>query len=185
MYRSRLNGRSTGTTIAEVPLGLWIIFIGIGLPLFALATITIRFALFYEAAREAVQAASCCQTYFTDPSAPATSLSAVHTATNVANNVVNTFSGLTINSVQLYIVTTPVSSNGTLSPIITGPNTPLSSPANPDQNMYQIQVVLSGQVQPLVTMPFLAANSVPGLTGPFQTSVTAERVFENPDGLVF
>src|SRR5258708_27980380 len=112
MHSSRSRCQPHGTTIAEVPLGLWIIFVGIGFPLFILASLTIRFALFYEAAREAAQSASQAQTYFLDAVAPATALSAVHQPGQTAPQVQNLFSGFNISNTNLYIITPPVSNGG-------------------------------------------------------------------------
>src|SRR5271170_3060601 len=98
MIASKKRCLPHGTTIAELPLGLWIIFVGIGFPLFILASLTIRFALFYEAAREAAQSASQAQTYFLDAVAPATALSAVHQANQTATQVQNSFSGFNISN---------------------------------------------------------------------------------------
>jgi hypothetical protein len=176
--------RRCGTTIAELPLGLWIVFIGIGFPLFILATLTVRFALFWEAAREAAQAACQAQTFYNNPPFPATALSAVNAANIAANNVLTTFPGSTLTQpAQVWIVITPISNRGALTPTMYGPNMALSS-VNTDLNLYQVRVVLTGKVAPLLTLPIPYFGNIPGLTQAFPTTVAEERVFENPDGLI-
>lgn len=59
------------------------------------------------------------------------------------------------------------------------------SAVDTDSNMYQVRVVLTGQVQPLVKMPIPYFGNIPGLTQAFPTTVAEERVIENPDGLVY
>ena len=184
MRSSKTRCPPRGTTIAELPLALWIIFVGIGFPLFILATITLRFALFYQAARESALQASQSQTFFLDPAAPSTALSCVHQAVQTATQVQNSFSGFTINSTNVYIITTPVTTSGAGTPVVTGPNTPLLV-VDTDLNMYQIRVVVAGVVQPLVALPTPFFGNIPGLTQGFPVTVSEERVFENPDGLIF
>jgi hypothetical protein len=185
MAGSASQPRRRGTTIAELPLGLWIVFVGIGFPLFILATLTARFALFWEAAREAAQAACQAQTFYSNPPFPATALSAVNAANSAANNVLSTFPGSSLTQpVQVWIVITPVTNRGSLIPSLYGPNMALSA-VDTDVNMYQVRVVLTGKVQPVVTLPIPYFGNIPGLTQAFPTTVAEERVFENPEGLIY
>jgi len=185
MFRPGPIRRRAATTMAELPLGLWIVFVGIGFPLFILATLSVRFALFWQAAREASQAACQAQTFYNNPPFPAKALSAVNAAGATAQSVLNTFPGCKLTQpVQVWIVITPISSSGMLPPSLYGPNMALSA-VNTDLNMYQIRVVLTGKVEPLITMPLAYFGNIPGLTQAFPTSIAEERVFENPDGLVY
>jgi hypothetical protein len=185
MAGSGSKRRRRGTTIAELPLGLWMVFVGIGFPVFILATLTARFALFWEAAREAAQAACQARTFYNNPPFPSTALSAVNAANSAASNVLATFPGSTLTQpAQVWIVITPISSQGTLTPNMYGPNMALSA-VNTDLNMYQVRVVLTGKVQPLFTLPFSYFGNIPGLTQAFPTTVAEERVFENPEGLIY
>jgi hypothetical protein len=183
MLRSCLTKRSSGTTIAEVPLGLWIVFVGIAFPIFVLAMMSVRFALFCEASREAAAAACQCQTFLTNPP-PAPSgpsqLSAVNQALSTAQSVANLFPGVTVGSVQTSIVQTQISNQAST---VYAAGTALSSPADTVANMYQIRVTVSGQVQPIITLPGGFLRSVPGATEPIPVTVTEDRVFENPGGL--
>jgi hypothetical protein len=189
----RIISRSRfGTTIAEVPLGLYIVFIGMAFPVFVLAILSIRFAMFWEAAREAAEAACQCQTYqnnadvtsVTANGASTATLSAVNQALLTAQQVASIFPGVTIGSVQTWIVKTPVSqSTSPTAAQVYGPGTALGVPADTQQNMYQIRVIVSGQVQPIVKLPGGFLGRVPGATQPIEVTVSEDRVFENPGGL--
>ena len=107
--RKNVRYRLLGTTIAELPMGLWFIFIGIGMPLLCLILNTIRYGLFLEATREAADVAAQAQFYTTPTSnAPLTPsaggstntglpTAAVTLAQNQAVAVASSFSGLSIN----------------------------------------------------------------------------------------
>ena len=58
-----------GTTIAEMPLALWIILM-ICFCCLILCTETIRFGFFWNACREAAQQAAKCQTFLVNSSVP-------------------------------------------------------------------------------------------------------------------
>ena len=78
-YRPLINDyRTAGSVLAEMPVALWILFVGIGLPLIVAITIALRYGLFWQAARQAAQ--SCCQaqTFYAPPTA--TAVSAVQAA---------------------------------------------------------------------------------------------------------
>lgn len=173
-----------GTTIAELPIGLWIVFIGIGLPLFILTTLTVRFVLFWEAARQSAQIACQARTFYSNPPFPAKAQSAVNLASDTAKDVLKTFPGCKLTKpVQTWIVITPVSSTGMLTPSLYGPNMALSA-IDTDANMYQIKVVLTGQVEAMINLPIPYFRNIPGLTQDFPITIAEERVFEYPDGLL-
>lgn len=180
---SAIKRRQTGSQIAEAMPAIWIIIIGIGFPLFILATLTLRFALFWQAAKEAAHVSCQAQTFYTAPGFPASALSAVQAATATASQVLNAFPGCTLTQpVEVYIGTTPIS--GTLTSWSPAANTPLNpGDIDTDQNVYSIRVVLVGQVSPLIRMNIPFFGGVPGLSQPFPARVQEERVFENPTGL--
>ncbi len=191
MEKSRLSRVGIGTTIAEVPLGLWIVFIGIAFPAFMLATMTVRFALFWEATRMAAEAACQCQTYQNDSTGAgnllptSSTLSAVNQATTTAQQVAALFPGVTVGTVKTWIIQTPVSQpqGGQNVAQVYGPNTALGLPADTQQYMYQIRVTLIGQIQPIIPYAGGFMGSVPGATQPIAVQLSEDRVFENPGGL--
>lgn len=180
-YRPLINDyRTAGSVLAEMPVALWILFVGIGLPLIVAITIALRYGLFWQAARQAAQACCQTQTFYAPPTATATS--AVQAANTAANNTVNAFGGCSLNEVDVYIGQTPFNSlNTTWS---SNPNTPLqASQIDTDQNIYSVKVVLIGEVQPLVTLNVPYLGSIPGLTQSCPATVAEERVFEHASGL--
>ena len=140
---------------------------------------TLRFGFFWNAAREAALQASQCQTFQSDTSAGPSS---VTTANKVAALASQAFTGITlVPPVNVYIlqtnVTSKISQKGTA-------NTALPLPADITNNIYDVQVELNGQIEPLIR----AANngmlgSIPGLTGPFPVVVRAQFNSEVPQGL--
>ena len=187
--RNRTKARKCGTTLAELPVGLWIVFLGFCFPLFVLVSTVIRFALFWEAAREATDAA-CQAQYYIDPGNSSNGLGSVALATNTANNVAAMFPGLIVTSVNCYIVATSLTytqavgqpqGDMTQASVISPANQCLTSPANPSQNIYQIKVVVSGNIQPLFSMP--GGLPIPGLNEPYPVTVSQLRMYENTPGL--
>jgi hypothetical protein len=181
----RAKGRLIGTSIAELPVALWVIFIGIGMPLLSLALITVRFGLFVEAAREAADVASQAQNYTGTGQTGQTS--AVTLAQDTAVRVASSFSGITLSpdNVNCWIVITPLSaiSSNSSSSTVVGPNTSLTSPPDPTKNLYQLRVDISGQIQPMLAMPIEGFLNIPGLSSPMPAKVSMTRVIENPPGL--
>src|SRR5262249_52886745 len=145
---STKNKRCSGAVMSEAAPAMWILFVGIGFPLLILATITLRVGLFWEAAKQAAQVSCQAQTFYAAPTFPANALSAVQSATTMAQNVLNAFPGCTLTQpVEVYIGSTPMATSTTS--WSNTPNTPLNpSQIDPDNNVYSIRVVLVGQVQP-------------------------------------
>lgn len=179
-YRqTRLKKDLVGTTIAELPVSLWIIFIGIAMPLLCLVLTTVRYGLFLEAAREAADVASQAQNYVGSGTGQS---GAIALAQSQATAVAASFSGLSISpsDVHCWIVITPITTTG--SSTLIGPDTALAVPADPTQNLYQIRVTVAGQIQPMVSM-FEGAFVLPGLNAPIYVATEMTRVCENPTGL--
>jgi len=182
-----------GTTIAELPAGLWIIFMGICMPLLCLILTTVRFGLFWEAAREAADAACQAQSYLaTSPSSSPGAMpqsSSIALAQNTAVNVAALFPGVTINpdDVQCFIIVTPLANTGSpnlsQASTVIGPNTALTTPVDTSQNLYQERVDVSGQLAPMLSVPIVLFGAIPGLNQPLPVKISMVRVFENPQGV--
>ena len=170
--------RNHGTTAAELPVALWLI-IAISFPLLILATTSLRFALFWNASREAAQRAASCQTVqFDSPVGP----SSVNSADLWAQKATAAFGGFQLSEpAKVYIVETDVNSGTT----ITHPSrTKLASVADIENKIYEIQVELNGQVDPIVTFPGIQGMvNIPGLTGPYPVTVRSQYSCEVPQGL--
>lgn len=166
-----------GHSLVETPFALWILIAGLVMPLICLATIGIRYTFFLNAARQAVHAAAQAKSFQQDfpPN-----LSSQTLAQQTATTCCKAFSGVTLNSVTTYIVITPVQAGS--SP--TQQTTKLSTPADEENNVYQIQVQLSGQLNPFIPLPgFVFGFKIPGLTDPYPIQTFAKEPSENTQGL--
>lgn len=173
--------RIKGTTIPEAPLVLWIIIVGFMFPLLLLATIAFRFGLFWNACREATLTAARCSTFQVDPAVPVGSMSAVNTANAVANKAVNSFTGITVvPPINVYILSTALATSTTSKGAA---NTCLAAAADAVNNVYDVQVEMTGQIQPLVTLSSPVFGSIPGLSGPITVTVRSQSGVEIPQGL--
>ncbi len=166
-----------GNQIAELGPTLWVLFIMLFLPLMALGTLGFRYALFVSAARLAASSGSQCFTFLADP-APPQDRSAVSTAQQIANQAASAFTGIALTEVNCYIVTAPLA-GGALSKQAV----PLSSPADTSTSTYNFEVVLKGQLAPLVPLPSSWFMQIPGLSTPISTSAKASVLFESTQGL--
>jgi hypothetical protein len=167
--------------MAEMPIAMWLCLVCIGIPLLILVGITLRFSLFRNAVREAAAAAASSNTYLVDYSQP----SAVHAANQAATTAVKAFSGITLSSVNCYILETPISSMA-VAPNVYGPNQILPHSADISQFMYQVRVQINGQVDPFLSVPNNLFGTIPGLSAPLVvTNLTEDRVVEKPQGLQF
>lgn len=160
-----------GSTIADTPITLWLLFLGLTLPLMDLASITMRYTFLLAAARDGAFAASRESTYTLADAAAKAKIAAT----------ASSFTGITVTSVITNVVTTNIATKTVTA------RTPskLGAPANPNTNLYQIESVVSGTIQPFINMGGSAAvlPNVPGVTAPVQTTCACREYFENPQGL--
>jgi hypothetical protein len=167
-----------GTTMAEMPVALWLMVL-MCFPLMIIATSSLRFGFFWNAARETAMQAAKCQTFQTDS---AVGISAVNAADAWAAKATTGFSGITITPpVNVYIIQTNVTSGVTT---INPSRQKLVAAADTDNNIYDIQVEINGQVEPLIRVPMAGlAGPIPGITGPFPVVVKSQYTAEVPQGL--
>lgn len=167
-----------GTTMAEMPAALWLLIL-MAFPLIIVATSALRFGFFWNACREAAMQAAKCQTFQTDSPL---GISSVNTADSWSAKAASGFSGITIvPPVNVYIISTNVVSSVTTK---NANRTALAAAADTDNNIYDIQVELNGQIEPLFRVPFAGiAGPIPGLTGPYPVVVRSQYTSEVPQGL--
>ncbi len=169
--------RRKGTTIAEMPLALWIILM-MCFCMLIVATESMRFGFFWNACREAAQQAAKSQTFLVDS---AVGQSACNAATTWAGKATSSFTGITlIQPVNVYILSTDVNSGSQTKGLN---RTPLTNAADTTNNIYDIQVELNGQIEPLIRFSQSFLGDVPGLTIPFAVTVKSQYTSEVPQGL--
>ncbi len=163
--------------IAELPFALWAVFFLFLLPFIDMASVLLRYTFLVAAARDGVHAAARSKTFLADiPGTP----SAVNAASQFASLTASAFSEVTVNRVQTRILETDFSSLQLKSYPY---NQPLSSPADESINLYEIEVLLSGEINPLLRMESGFFPPVPGLTGAIPVEVNAREYCEYPNGL--
>jgi hypothetical protein len=162
--------------MAELPLAIWVLFIAITMPMVDLATISLRSTFLVAAAHEAAHAAARAKTFKVsiDESTPSAESLALDTVTSSLQR----FSEVKATSTVTRIVTTNIADGTTARR-----TAPLTQPADTDSNTYSIEVVVTGQVNPLFTFNNALFGQLPGLTGPITISCAAEQLSEYPQGL--
>lgn len=170
-YRS-----SSGNTMAEFAPTLLLLFCIFTFPLIAFGTLGVRYCFLLNAARLAAQSASQCKSFSVNTST--TDLSAVNLATQVANQSVKGFNGITLTTITTQIAICPLAGGA-----VTRQTTPLSKAADTNTNSYNIEVLVNGSMKPLVPMPKSILGTVPGLTAPVVTSARSSVFAEFPQGL--
>lgn len=164
-----------GHTLVEMPFVMWTLLLGLVLPLIVLASMGMRYSFFLNAAREAVHAAAQCKSFQQDYPPD---ISTVNTAQQKATEAVKAFSGLTLNSVTTSILTSPIGGGS-----VTSQTTKLAAAADEEKNVYQIQVQLQGQIDPVLKLPSGVLGDIPGLSAPFRIQTIAKEAAENTQGL--
>ncbi len=171
VLRPPLRCRSRGTTIAEVPVGIYLLFFGIAIPLMILASVFIRVFLLYSTAQNSCTAAARSIT-FTDARTRA--------ATEFNRNI-QSWPGLT--GTHVFTIQIRNLASGTTT-VATAPLPRGSIRAT--ENVYLARVVVTGQVEPLLRMegiwPF-NQYPIPGITAPYPLTTAYVSYFESPNGL--
>ena len=176
MTRVRHNRHKGAAFIAELPFALWILFFLFFLPLLDMATVCLRYCFVVAAVRDGVHAAAQSKTFLTNASP--TSLSAINVAPAAVAATASGFSEITVNSVQTYILATNVASLQ-----VSQYSQPLAQPADTTVSLYQIETIVKGQINPLITMSTGLLPGVPGLTASVPVTVAAREYCEYPQGL--
>ncbi len=165
-----------GNAVSELPGVLWLIFIVLLFPLVDFCTMGIRAALVFSACNQASLAASKARSYQVGDS---TYPSAQDYALSVAQTDCSSWSGVSLNSVSTQILITDINTQ-----VQTRQPGKLTNPPDTASNTYQVEVTINASIDPLVTvnLPFLA--NIPGISAPYQLSVTQRNYVENSQGLM-
>jgi len=140
-------------------------------------TLGLRYVFLANAARMAASAGAQCSTFMADANPPK-DRSAVSIARTIATQTANGFSGVNLSQINCYIVACPIAGGA-----VTRQSTPLAKPADTNANSYNFQVVVSGQLSPLIPSKINWFSQIPGLSAPINTSASSSVFFENTQGL--
>jgi hypothetical protein len=163
--------RNTGTSMAELPVILFILFVGLLFPLVIYSSIGYRGSILYFAADSAAKKAAKSATY-TDASTRAGA---------VLSTCLGPFNGIA--------VTAPPAISVMAKPIAGGAPTIYTSKLasgsiDTTKNLYFIMSKVDADLSPLVQFGggWMGMN-IPGLTGPFHLTINTQAYSENPTGL--
>jgi hypothetical protein len=162
--------RPLGTSIAELPVTLWVFIFFMVMPLIDLVTIGCRATLAYSGVREATTKAAL-ESSFTKSIAKAGSVLGANGAS---------WTGVSYSNTKVYVV--QVNQAGV--EIEGAADTPWAAIID-QQDVYLIRLRTSASLNPLINLaPSGTWNSVPGLTSPLTLQFTYQVSSENPQGLV-
>lgn len=151
--------------MVELPIAIWLAVLALFLPLLDLSILGLRVGTLHAAARNGAREAGRAAT-FTEAAEKAGS--------KVVQSLNAGLGGNTLESVTTAIVSTPI--DGGEPTRSTGPVV-----ADPDNFVYQIEVLVKGTAAPLVVINWF--GDIPGLSGPFPVSVACTEMVEHPKGL--
>jgi hypothetical protein len=176
MSAARTRQRTQTGSLVEIGPVMWFLLFFLTFPLLNLSTIGLRYTFFLDASRQAAAAASIGKSFLTDNSS--TDLSATNLAQSRATVVSSSFKGVKLISVRTNLLITNLATN-----TVTRQNVPLSAPADTNNYFYQIEVVTTADVDPLLTYTAKYFGTVPALTGPARFVIASQSVCENPEGM--
>jgi hypothetical protein len=161
----RKKRKLSGQVIAETPLVLYVLFFLLAFPMIAMGSFLLRSVLFYFSVRESINRAGRAPTFTQAQS---------NAATVFANDTWYATSG----TEQIRIVIQNIANGGnTYSTTKLGYGT-----IDISKNMYLIQGIAQANITPLIPVNLFGVN-VPGLTGPYPLTITAQTYSEYPNGL--
>lgn len=181
MHASRCwRGRKAhASSIAELPVAILILFLVLLLPLIDLATIAFRTSFIHSACHNAVHSAARARTFLQNGDKG--ELSAVNIAKRDAvATKENGLAGVNFTDRDITVVIVGNPTKVGKPPLRT--DSPLKAVETKDY-IYQIEVQISGTVEPLITLTPTLFGNVPGLTIPFPITATYRQFSEHPAGL--
>jgi hypothetical protein len=162
--------RHSGTTMAELPVVLWVLFVFLLFPLLIFASIGYRASILFFSADSASKKAAKSPTY-TDATTRAAAVLTVSLAP---------FTGIAASAPVISVMVKPIA--GGAPTIYTTKLAPGS--IDTSKNLYFVMSKVDADLAPLVQFSggWMGMN-IPGLTGPFHLTVNTQAYAENPSGL--
>lgn len=175
MIQDSIKRSKSGSTLLEVPVSLWMVFVVFFMPFIAMGSITLRATLLSLSVHDAIQAAAKARTFNQDS---ADGKSAKTIAREVFETHTKAFPGLNSSGFDLDIIQTNFTSGQT-----TRSEDTLTAPANTSTNVYQIEGSAIATIEPLIPFNPNILGSIQGLTEPISVNFTSRQMFENAQGL--
>lgn len=174
MRRGR-HRRSVGTSLAELPVNLWVFIFVLLMPFIDFVTLGYRACLAYFCVRDATTQAAFQSTYSTAASQAQSTLTG-----DSASWTGISFTTPTVSIIQVD------SASGVASPPVVGPwsGTVPTVDASGNAYVYLIRVQTTGSLNPLISLAGTGPwGSVPGITAPLSLNYFYQVMAENTTGL--
>lgn len=173
---SAKHRNNKGSFIAETPVALWLLLFFLTIPFLDMATVLLRYTFFVMAARDGVHEAARSKTFATNSSA--SQLSAINTASTQVNRTAQSFSEISISRVDTRIVETDITRQ-----TVTIHTNRLVNPADTSAYLYELETIVTGSINPLLTFNPGFLPQIPGITTAVPVVVSAREYCEYPQGL--
>ncbi len=195
------NRKIKGSLLAEFTANIWVLFFFLVLPLLDISVLAFRAFFLWFAANQAVSSACKAKTYLQPSEMTVNAIvnsatrrttypSACELAVSSANQVRSMLSGIhweeSDNNPDVQIVRQPINVRAKdaqpAQVFHRGHGAPLEAADAPDisANIYTCRVVIKGQVDPLITIPYF---KIPGVSCPIDLTVSSQAKYENVPGL--
>lgn len=161
--------------MAELGPALFLILIIIIFPVATLGSLGLRYSFLIMTVRAAAKDAARCKQFQQDVNSY--QISAKNASQQTVGRYLQTFRGITVSNNRTFI---QIFNRNTQN--ITFSDVPLNT-IDDTNNIYNIGVQLTAQVDPLFRNSPGKWGSIPGLTAPFPVTAVAAAVAENPSGL--
>ncbi|MBX9567367.1 MAG: hypothetical protein K2X77_00665 [Candidatus Obscuribacterales bacterium] len=174
---NRRSGKrnSKGSSLLEIPVSLWMVFVVFFVPMLALGSITLRATLLSLSVHDAIQAAAKARTF---NQSSADGKSAKQIASEVFRAHLQLFPVIASSEIDLDILQTNFTNQQ-----ITRSEDTLTSSADTSRNVYQIEGTAIASIDPLIPFNSSIFGSIQGLTEPLNVSFSSRQMFENAQGL--
>ncbi len=173
---------SSGTSMAELPAAMWLLFVALLFPLMILAITSIRASFMGVCAKDAAHAASKAKVFQNANAQPGDPPDAVTLAVTTAQATAQGLGGITIDSqdVKTRIV---ISTLGSPPQVSFSDDSLAANSIDTVNNVYSVQVLVTGKAEPIIKFPDFF-GSIPGLTKPLTMTAVGREIVENPQMLV-
>ncbi len=169
---------NSGSIIAEYMAAIVVLFLVLVFPLINLTVFTYRYNLVVAAVHNAAHLGATAPTFST------AGTGALAVAQNSVAAFLPTVQGVKLVSTQARIKIADTATQGVSN---NGMNTKLSAPADPQLNIYSIEVLTTATISPLMPLsngiPNAFVPNVPGVTSPVTQTISAQELVENVRGL--
>jgi hypothetical protein len=159
----------SGYSIIEMPLAMWLIFIGLLFPLAVVGSLGYRATLLYYGSEQACRKAAKAAT-FTDAQAKASS---------AMTTFLGAFTGIDVTSNKVGILRKPLTAGA---PTYYSAKLAAGT-VDTSKDIFFVVIDIDANLAPLVQCGNWMGIDIPGLSSPYTLRIRQQAYFENPTGL--